>query len=360
MTTSRARSTVIPLCARACAYAVANRSTSSGSCGEMTVASIEIETERRGPGADLVLLAEQGQVGDPAAEQDRRGLEDPVVGALGQHDVLAVGAGALHQLVLEHQRRAHLRRRDVDRGEQRGLVDLLGEQPPGRLDLVGGVLGHRPAHPQQPLGRGERAELGERDRQVLLDALGQPPDRVGHLVAAGQHDAGQGRERAGLVGQHQARDQVGAVAGRDHRDVGPQPGQHVGQAHRGHDQTRATPGPSRSRCPAPARRRRPRPARGRSAPTASGSPRSPRSPGPGRSARAAPDRSTASLGSTRLAITATVCAWLARSSASALSAAARIWSGVRSRPCTTSTTGEPRLAAILALKDSSVPVETSV
>ncbi len=72
------------------------------------------------------------------------------------------------------------------------------------------------------------------------------------------------------------------------------------------------------------------------------------------------DRSTSSLGSTRLATTATVCAWLARSSVSAPSAAARICSGVRSRPCTTSTTGEPRFAAILALKDSSVPVETSV
>ena len=67
-----------------------------------------------------------------------------------------------------------------------------------------------------------------------------------------------------------------------------------------------------------------------------------------------------SASSTRLAITATVCAWLALSSVMALSAADTIWSGVRSRPCTTSTTGEPRLAAILALNDSSVPVETSV
>ncbi len=67
-----------------------------------------------------------------------------------------------------------------------------------------------------------------------------------------------------------------------------------------------------------------------------------------------------SAGSTRLATTATVWAWLARSSAMAPSAATRIWSGVRSRPCTTRTTAEPRLAATRALKDSSVPVETSV
>ena len=70
--------------------------------------------------------------------------------------------------------------------------------------------------------------------------------------------------------------------------------------------------------------------------------------------------SSRSAGSTRLATTATVWAWLARSSVMALSAATRIWSGVRSRPCTTSTTAEPRLAATRALKDSSVPVETSV
>ena len=61
------------------------------------------------------------------------------------------------------------------------------------------------------------------------------------LVAAGQHDSGQGRERARLVGQHQPGDQVGPVAGRDHRDVGPQPGQHVRQAHRGHDQPERLP-----------------------------------------------------------------------------------------------------------------------
>ncbi len=79
----------------------------------------------------------------------------------------------------------------------------------------------------------------------------------------------------------------------------------------------------------------------------------------GRSASAARMSST-SDSCTRLAITATVCAWLARSSAMAPSAAARICSGVRCRPCTTNTTGDPRLAAILALNDSSVPVDTSV
>ena len=80
---------------------------------------------------------------------------------------------------------------------------------------------------------------------------------------------------------------------------------------------------------------------------------------PGRSVSAPARTASTASTSTRLAITATVWAWLARSSAIALSAAARIWSGVRARPCTTRTTGEPRFAAILALKDSSVPLATS-
>ena len=62
----------------------------------------------------------------------------------------------------------------------------------------------------------------------------------------------------------------------------------------------------------------------------------------------------------RLAITATVWAWCRRSSAMATSAVERTSSGERSRPCTTSTTGAPRLAAIRALTVSSVPVEMSV
>ncbi len=109
--------------------------------------------ERRRAGADQLLVAEQGQVGDAATQQDRRRLEDPVVGALRQHDVLAVRAGALHQLVLEHQRRPDLRRRHVDRLQQRLGVDLLGEQPPGGLDLAGASPWSSDRGPGQPRRR---------------------------------------------------------------------------------------------------------------------------------------------------------------------------------------------------------------
>ena len=65
------------------------RSTSSGSVGETIVRLVKVESESRRPGPHLGLLAEQDQVGDPAAQQDRGSLEDPVVLALRQHDALA-------------------------------------------------------------------------------------------------------------------------------------------------------------------------------------------------------------------------------------------------------------------------------
>ena len=199
MTTSRARSRVIPLWARAAAYVCAKRSTSSGSVGETTRAASRSRPEGRPAGAHLRLVAEQGQVGDAAAQQDVGGLEDAVVLALGEHDVLAVRAGALHELELEHQRRAHLGRRDVDGPQQRGLVDALGEEAARRLDLVARALRHRAAHLHEALGRAEGAVVGEGDRQVLLHAGRQARDGLGDRVAAGEDDArrGSGRCRTG-------------------------------------------------------------------------------------------------------------------------------------------------------------------
>ncbi len=59
---------------------------------------------------------------------------------------------------------------------------------------------------------------------------------------------GQRREGAGLVGQHEPGDELGPVAGGDHRAVGAQPVEHVRQAHRGHDRSRGCPGRARPRC----------------------------------------------------------------------------------------------------------------
>ena len=82
VTISRARSTVMPLCARSLAYAAANRSTQLGVGGRDDRRRVDVEAERGGLGPDLVLLAEQGQVGDARAQQDRGGPQDPFVGRL--------------------------------------------------------------------------------------------------------------------------------------------------------------------------------------------------------------------------------------------------------------------------------------
>ena len=78
----------------------------------------EVDAEQAGALLDLAGLAEDRQVGDPAAQQDVGGPEDPVVVALGQHDVPAVGDGQVDQLVLEHQRRHRVGAGDLEPVEQ--------------------------------------------------------------------------------------------------------------------------------------------------------------------------------------------------------------------------------------------------
>jgi hypothetical protein len=65
----------------------------------------QVEAELDGATAHLRLVAEDRQVGDAAGEHGRRGPQHAVVAAFGQHDALTAGAGALQELVLEHQRR---------------------------------------------------------------------------------------------------------------------------------------------------------------------------------------------------------------------------------------------------------------
>ena len=115
-TISRARSTVMPLCLRSSVYSSANCSSSSPSCGSMTGGRVEVEAQLGGAGADRP-PRRRGSSGRATSRCSsvRRRAQDPVVAALGQHDVLAVGAGPVEQRVLEHQRRDDLGPRDVER-----------------------------------------------------------------------------------------------------------------------------------------------------------------------------------------------------------------------------------------------------
>ena len=87
---SRACSTVTPLCLRSWAYCSANWSHSSLVRRVEHRRGGQVDAQFGRAGTDLGLVAENGQVGDAALQQPPGRLQDAVVVALGQHDVLAV------------------------------------------------------------------------------------------------------------------------------------------------------------------------------------------------------------------------------------------------------------------------------
>ena len=106
---------VMPLCARSLVYSLAKPSTSSGSFGDRIVAPVMSTPIADALARITALVPEQGQVGDSEPQQAVGRPQDPLVVALRQHHVPAIGPGPLDQPVLEHQRRDHVGLRDVDR-----------------------------------------------------------------------------------------------------------------------------------------------------------------------------------------------------------------------------------------------------
>ena len=142
--------------------------------------------------------------------------QDPVVVALGQDDVLALGAGPLDELVLEHHRRHGRGAGHLDPGLELGLVDVLLEQAQRVGDLEGVVRGDLGVQPGDR-GRGlEGVQVGDQDRQgLVLDPLGEPQDRRVGRQPAGQQQPGDGRDGVGLPRREGGHLHVGAVAGGD-------------------------------------------------------------------------------------------------------------------------------------------------
>ena len=194
----------------------------------------EAEPEVGCPQLDRLGIAKEDQVRDATAQQDVRRLKDAVVGGLGHHDRAAVVACDVLKLVLEHQRRHDLRAVHLQGAQQGRDVDVLGEQAARHLHLAP-ARGHRTLEAEHLVRCGECAQLGHADRQLVVDAVDQPRDGVGDLVAAQQDDAGQLREGAGRVRQQQPGQHVGTVAGHDDRRLRREPPQHVRQRH-GRDQ----------------------------------------------------------------------------------------------------------------------------
>ena len=197
------------------------------------VGLVDVDAQLAGLAADLAGVAEQGQVGHPAAEQDLGRAQDPLVGALGQHQPSPVRAGPVDQVVLEHQR-----------GDPGGPGD---RQPPGQLGGVhGGLEGaqrglhlarvRRARSALDPAGRGHRVVAVALHREHG-QAGAEPFDQAHHpwvgLFAEGQHQPGH-RDLAGDVRRRGGHQQVGPVARGDHQGAVGQmveQGRHVRRAH---------------------------------------------------------------------------------------------------------------------------------
>ena len=107
--TSRARSTVIPLCARSRAYSCRELVEQLAGLGSSTWPHRKVDAEFRAAAPHRGLLT-RGWSDRRSARRAAAGrAQDPVVVALRQHDVSAVRAGPLDQLVLEHLRGDHHR-----------------------------------------------------------------------------------------------------------------------------------------------------------------------------------------------------------------------------------------------------------
>ena len=239
MTMSRARSRSIPLCLRRSWYAAANRPRSSGSVGLSSVAAEMSTPSRAGPLLDLAGLAEDRQVGDATPQHRVGGLEDPVVVALGQHDVAPVADGPVDELVLEHQRRHRPRTRDLEPVEQHVAVDALVEQRQGGGHLARRVLVQPAADRRQRLRGVAGVEVGRHDRHRRAEAVDQPGDLLGQVEPAVEHDARHLREvRRHLRRQH-AEHHLGPVPRRHHDRALEEPVEHVRQRHRRDHDARA-------------------------------------------------------------------------------------------------------------------------
>ncbi len=195
---------------------------------------VQVDAEFRRAGTDLILVAENRQVGDAALQHPTGGLEDAVVVAFRQHDALAVRAGPLAQLIGEHLRRGHLGDRNRQLRQQVRQVDVALDQLQRGVDLALRRRGD-PAACRPDSGRGvEGAERGGDDRQPQPQPGNQRTRRPMQLEPAVEDDARQRRKAFGGMRTGHREHHLGAVAGRHHHRSLRQPLQHVIGRHTGH------------------------------------------------------------------------------------------------------------------------------
>ena len=194
--------------------------------------AVQLQAEGGAPVLDGVGVAEHGEVGDAAQQHLLGRLQHPVVAALGEDDVAAVGLGPLDQPLLEHQRGDPLGPGDLQAAQQPLAVDVGAEHPEGGGDLALALGGEHPPDPgdggRRPVGVGPG---GQHRHLRAAEPVDQPQHRRLGDQPAGQDQPGDVRVGAGEPGGQAAHDQVGPVAGGDDHVVVADVLQEVGQAH---------------------------------------------------------------------------------------------------------------------------------
>jgi hypothetical protein len=194
--------------------------------------AVQLQAEGGPPVLDGVGVAEHGEVGDAAQQHLLGRLQHPVVAALGEDDVAAVGLGPLDQPLLEHQRGDPLGAGDLDPAQQPLAVDVLAEHPEGGGDLALALGGEHPPHPGhgggRPVGVGPGGQHGHLGAAQAVD---QPEHRRLGDQPPGQDQPGDVRVGAGEPGGQAADDQVGPVAGGDDHVAVADVVEEVGQVH---------------------------------------------------------------------------------------------------------------------------------
>ena len=192
----------------------------------------DVDPERRSARTDVFGSAENRELDDATPQQDLGGAQDAVVVSFGEHDVLALGLGALDELVLEHDRRhsprpldreallelsrVHRRLEDAECGCYKTLV--LGPD----------VRAHRVHRRRGDVCRLRDLEHGE--RRFLQKAGCGLAER--HL--AGENDAGHGRDRGRERRRDASHENVRAVGGNDDERPVDELVEEVLDAHRAH------------------------------------------------------------------------------------------------------------------------------
>ena len=127
-------------------------------------------------------------------QKNRGGAQDPVVAALGQHDVAAVTPGPLQEPVLKHQRRHDFGRAHLQQLQKRGSINVLLEQGQ-RAGVFARRFGGQAA---SGLRNAQRRVVGAqavlRDRQRRVQPGDQPFDLRRQRKAAVQDDSRNRRE----------------------------------------------------------------------------------------------------------------------------------------------------------------------